>query len=39
MWKSNDENELKEMVMVSISSPCVPFLFHNREITCTHGGS
>ncbi len=32
MRKSNDENELKETIMVSISAPCMPFLFDNREI-------
>lgn len=36
MRTSNDENELKETIMVSISSPCVLFLFDNREIAHTH---
>lgn len=39
MRKANDENELNEMIMVSISSPCVLFLYDNREMACTHGGS
>lgn len=34
MRKSNEDKELKEIVTVSISPPCVPFLFDKCEMAC-----
>lgn len=39
MRKLNDENELKDIVMISVSSQCGLFLSDNCEITCACGGS